>query len=74
MSGEFGGWKVLSPGMQDEVVERALHLMASCDHEWTGWQWEPGDEKARGGFAKQCLRCQTWLYDVVTNAGLADRR
>jgi hypothetical protein len=60
--------------MQDEVMERILHLLATCEHEWTGWQWEPGTAVHRGGFAKQCLRCQSWLYDVVTNAGLADRQ
>jgi hypothetical protein len=73
MDEKLRGWMVMSPGMQDEVIERMLHLMATCDHEWGDWQWEPGTAEYRGGFAKQCSLCQTWLYDVVTNAGLADR-
>jgi hypothetical protein len=38
------------------------------DHEWTGWQWKPGTAIYPGGLAKQCLRCRTWLYDIITNA------
>jgi hypothetical protein len=72
MSDELRGWMAVSPGMQDEVIERMFELLATCDHEWTGWQWEPGTAQFRGGFAKECLRCHIWAYDVVTNAGLAD--
>jgi hypothetical protein len=70
---ELRGWVVLSPGRQEEVMDRFLHLVTSCDHEWGSWEWEPGTAAYRGGFAKQCIRCRMWLYDIITNAGLADR-
>jgi hypothetical protein len=74
MSDDFGGWMVLAPGQQDEVMERLVHLLATCEHEWGDWDWDPGTAISRGGFRKQCALCHIWMYDVIVNAGLNDRQ
>jgi hypothetical protein len=73
-------WKVLPPDVGAEVVDRIMDLMANCDHDWGGWKWTQdstvtqGDTVfRRGGWAKQCSRCHSWLFDIFTNALLGDR-
>jgi hypothetical protein len=50
-----------------ELLLRIFEALAKCDHDWGPWEWREGTATSKGGWAKQCPKCRTWLYDIVTN-------
>jgi hypothetical protein len=58
-------WSEVPGPVRDEILRQVLDLLASCEHDWSEWQWVPAD--AKHGWARQCAICQTWVYDLPTN-------